>query len=115
MWTGRDDALLLLGVWRHGLGHWDLIAADPELKPLLGDKIRPAAEGGGRGKGERGDDGEAEGKEEAAGGGGGGVPKGAARAGRLASLRACSGGCLRVVLRDGKGSGCGNLGGRGGR
>ncbi|KAK9862303.1 hypothetical protein WJX84_001196, partial [Apatococcus fuscideae] len=30
-WTTRDDAALLLGVYWHGLGHWDKIGADERL------------------------------------------------------------------------------------
>ncbi|KAH3744089.1 protein CHROMATIN REMODELING 5 [Pelomyxa schiedti] len=35
-WGPRDDALLLLGVHRHGIGNWDAITADKSLG--LGDK-----------------------------------------------------------------------------
>ncbi|KAJ9527500.1 hypothetical protein QJQ45_025767 [Haematococcus lacustris] len=30
-WTAHDDAMLLLGTYAHGLGHWELVAADPHL------------------------------------------------------------------------------------
>ena len=30
-WTTRDDAAMLLGVYWHGMGHWDKIANDDRL------------------------------------------------------------------------------------
>ena len=30
-WNTRDDAMLLVGAWRHGFGNWEMIQADPEL------------------------------------------------------------------------------------
>jgi hypothetical protein len=30
-WTPRDDAVLLLGVFYHGLGHWEELVADARL------------------------------------------------------------------------------------
>ncbi|OCF38014.1 chromodomain-helicase-DNA-binding protein 1 [Kwoniella heveanensis BCC8398] len=30
-WTPKDDAHLLIGIWRHGMGSWEAIAQDPEL------------------------------------------------------------------------------------
>ncbi|XP_060115774.1 chromodomain-helicase-DNA-binding protein 2 isoform X1 [Heteronotia binoei] len=38
-WGVEDDARLLLGVYEHGYGNWELIKSDPELK--LTDKILP--------------------------------------------------------------------------
>nr|XP_056722084.1 chromodomain-helicase-DNA-binding protein 2 [Euleptes europaea] len=38
-WGVEDDAHLLLGVYEHGYGNWELIKSDPELK--LTDKILP--------------------------------------------------------------------------
>lgn len=36
-WKSRDDAMLLVGAHRHGLGNWTLIASDEDLE--LGDKV----------------------------------------------------------------------------
>ncbi|RSH91369.1 hypothetical protein EHS25_009668 [Saitozyma podzolica] len=36
-WTAEDDAHLLVGLWRHGFGSWELIAQDESLN--LADKI----------------------------------------------------------------------------
>ncbi len=44
-WGPREDALLLLGVLQHGLGHWDKVAADDTLRPLLGDALAGAVGG----------------------------------------------------------------------
>ncbi|KAK9828376.1 hypothetical protein WJX81_001254 [Elliptochloris bilobata] len=56
-WTARDDAMLLLGVYWHGLGRWDLLAADTRLG--LGAKLAVAAvekrSRGGGGKAAQGD------------------------------------------------------------
>ena len=41
-WTTDDDAHLLLGVWRHGMGHWAAMAGDGELD--LADKLAQAAQ-----------------------------------------------------------------------
>jgi hypothetical protein len=30
-WNPRDDAALLVGVFYHGLGHWEELIADPRL------------------------------------------------------------------------------------
>uniref|UniRef100_H3D578 Chromodomain-helicase-DNA-binding protein 1-like C-terminal domain-containing protein n=1 Tax=Tetraodon nigroviridis TaxID=99883 RepID=H3D578_TETNG len=38
-WDLQDDVHLLLGVYEHGFGNWDLIKTDPDLK--LADKILP--------------------------------------------------------------------------
>ncbi|KAJ8417551.1 hypothetical protein AAFF_G00223940 [Aldrovandia affinis] len=38
-WELEDDTQLLLGVYEHGYGNWDLIKTDPDLK--LGNKILP--------------------------------------------------------------------------
>uniref|UniRef100_A0A3Q3AXZ1 Chromodomain helicase DNA binding protein 2 n=1 Tax=Kryptolebias marmoratus TaxID=37003 RepID=A0A3Q3AXZ1_KRYMA len=38
-WDLQDDVQLLLGIYEHGFGNWDLIKTDPELK--LADKILP--------------------------------------------------------------------------
>lgn len=35
-WDLQDDVHLLLGVYEHGFGNWDLIKTDPDLK--LADK-----------------------------------------------------------------------------
>lgn len=35
-WDLQDDILLLLGIYEHGFGNWDLIKTDPDLK--LADK-----------------------------------------------------------------------------
>ncbi|GAB4815465.1 hypothetical protein N2152v2_002511, partial [Parachlorella kessleri] len=40
-WSPRDDAMLLLGVFRHGVGSWDRVALDEELK--LSEKLAVAA------------------------------------------------------------------------
>lgn len=37
-WDLQDDVHLLLGVYEHGFGNWDLIKTDPDLK--LADKVR---------------------------------------------------------------------------
>lgn len=34
----EDDSRLLLGIYEHGYGNWELIKTDPELK--LTDKVR---------------------------------------------------------------------------
>lgn len=64
-WTPRDDAALLLGVYYHGLGHWEVIIHDQRLAlqgklqcvlagrdepvPASGDKsILPKGEAAGR-------------------------------------------------------------------
>lgn len=36
-WDQQDDVLLLLGIYEHGFGNWDLIKTDPDLK--LADKV----------------------------------------------------------------------------
>lgn len=36
-WTPRDDAMLLLGVYWHGIGHWDALIGDERLG--LADKL----------------------------------------------------------------------------
>lgn len=36
-WDIHDDTQLLLGVYEHGYGNWDLIKTDPDLK--LSDKV----------------------------------------------------------------------------
>lgn len=41
-WTRADDARLLVGVWRHGLGRWAAMAGDAGLG--LGDKLAQAAQ-----------------------------------------------------------------------
>uniref|UniRef100_A0A8C4EQM4 Chromodomain helicase DNA binding protein 2 n=1 Tax=Dicentrarchus labrax TaxID=13489 RepID=A0A8C4EQM4_DICLA len=38
-WELQDDIQLLLGIYEHGFGNWDLIKTDPDLK--LADKILP--------------------------------------------------------------------------
>lgn len=38
-WDQQDDMQLLLGIYEHGFGNWDLIKTDPDLK--LADKILP--------------------------------------------------------------------------
>ncbi|KAM4618886.1 chromodomain-helicase-DNA-binding protein 2 isoform 2-T3 [Polymixia lowei] len=38
-WDLQDDIQLLLGIYEHGYGNWDLIKTDPDLK--LADKILP--------------------------------------------------------------------------
>ncbi|XP_030648443.1 chromodomain-helicase-DNA-binding protein 2 [Chanos chanos] len=38
-WDVQDDTQLLLGIYEHGYGNWDLIKTDPDLK--LSDKILP--------------------------------------------------------------------------
>ncbi|KAM8861444.1 chromodomain-helicase-DNA-binding protein 2 isoform 1-T1 [Synchiropus picturatus] len=38
-WDLEDDTQLLLGIYEHGFGNWDLIKTDPELK--LAEKILP--------------------------------------------------------------------------
>lgn len=35
-WDLQDDVQLLLGIYEHGFGNWDLIKTDPDLK--LADK-----------------------------------------------------------------------------
>ncbi|TIC12910.1 Pentafunctional AroM protein [Wallemia mellicola] len=30
-WSAKDDAMLLIGCWRHGLGNWDTISNDEDL------------------------------------------------------------------------------------
>lgn len=35
-WDLQDDTQLLLGIYEHGFGNWDLIKTDPDLK--LADK-----------------------------------------------------------------------------
>ncbi|CAL8472046.1 g11588 [Coccomyxa elongata] len=40
-WTPHDDAMLLLGIYWHGLGHWDQLAGD--LRLGLGAKLEAAA------------------------------------------------------------------------
>lgn len=35
-WDQQDDLQLLLGIYEHGFGNWDLIKTDPDLK--LADK-----------------------------------------------------------------------------
>lgn len=37
-WDLQDDVHLLLGVYEHGFGNWDLIKTDPDLK--LADKAK---------------------------------------------------------------------------
>ncbi|GIL73203.1 hypothetical protein Vretifemale_3383 [Volvox reticuliferus] len=44
-WTSREDALLLLGVHLHGMGHWDKVAFDEALRPHLADKLAGAVGG----------------------------------------------------------------------
>lgn len=36
-WDNQDDTQLLLGIYEHGYGNWDLLKTDPELK--LADKV----------------------------------------------------------------------------
>lgn len=36
-WSPQDDAMLLVGAWRHGFGSWEKIAIDPDLN--LGGKF----------------------------------------------------------------------------
>lgn len=36
-WDQQDDMQLLLGIYEHGFGNWDLIKTDPDLK--LADKV----------------------------------------------------------------------------
>lgn len=36
-WDLQDDIQLLLGIYEHGFGNWDLIKTDPDLK--LADKV----------------------------------------------------------------------------
>ena len=36
-WELQDDIQLLLGVYEHGYGNWDLIKTDPDLK--LAEKV----------------------------------------------------------------------------
>lgn len=36
-WDLQDDVQLLLGIYEHGFGNWDLIKTDSELK--LADKV----------------------------------------------------------------------------
>lgn len=36
-WDLQDDTQLLLGVYEHGYGNWDLMKTDPDLK--LADKV----------------------------------------------------------------------------
>lgn len=36
-WGVEDDSRLLLGIYEHGYGNWELIKTDPELK--LTDKV----------------------------------------------------------------------------
>lgn len=31
-WNAEDDVQLLLGIYEHGFGNWDLIKTDPDLK-----------------------------------------------------------------------------------
>ncbi|PIA19521.1 hypothetical protein COEREDRAFT_78864 [Coemansia reversa NRRL 1564] len=31
LWGQREDAMLLMGIYRHGFGNWDRVQADPEL------------------------------------------------------------------------------------
>lgn len=31
-WDQQDDLQLLLGIYEHGFGNWDLIKTDPDLK-----------------------------------------------------------------------------------
>uniref|UniRef100_A0A4W4GK68 DNA helicase n=1 Tax=Electrophorus electricus TaxID=8005 RepID=A0A4W4GK68_ELEEL len=38
-WDIQDDTQLLLGIYEHGYGNWDLVKTDPDLK--LSDKILP--------------------------------------------------------------------------
>ncbi|ORX72118.1 hypothetical protein DL89DRAFT_274270 [Linderina pennispora] len=33
LWGQREDAMLLVGIYRHGFGNWDRIQADPDLGP----------------------------------------------------------------------------------
>ncbi|KAK5928070.1 hypothetical protein CgunFtcFv8_013162 [Champsocephalus gunnari] len=42
-WDLPDDVQLLLGIYEHGFGNWDLIKTDPDLK--LADKILPVDPG----------------------------------------------------------------------
>lgn len=37
-WDINDDTQLLLGIYEHGYGNWDLIKTDPDLK--LSEKVR---------------------------------------------------------------------------
>jgi hypothetical protein len=63
-WTPRDDAMLLLGVYWHGMGHWEAIVGSERLG--LGGKLAsvlaPAA-GGGAGEGSSGGGAAAAGKD----------------------------------------------------
>lgn len=36
-WDINDDTQLLLGIYEHGYGNWDLIKTDPDLK--LSEKV----------------------------------------------------------------------------
>lgn len=36
-WDIHDDTQLLLGIYEHGYGNWDLIKTDPDLK--LSEKV----------------------------------------------------------------------------
>ena len=36
-WEVQDDTQLLLGIYEHGYGNWDLIKTDPDIK--LADKV----------------------------------------------------------------------------
>lgn len=40
-WGVEDDSRLLLGIYEHGYGNWELIKTDPELK--LTDKVSHSA------------------------------------------------------------------------
>lgn len=50
-WTPRDDAMLLLGIYWHGMAHWEHVAADARLG--LSAKLAGAV-GGGAGGGKKG-------------------------------------------------------------
>lgn len=42
-WGVEDDSRLLLGIYEHGYGNWELIKTDPELK--LTDKVSACSAG----------------------------------------------------------------------
>ena len=42
-WDVQDDTQLLLGVYEHGYGNWDLIKTDPDLK--LAEKVNTSLAG----------------------------------------------------------------------
>lgn len=40
-WDLQDDTQLLLGIYEHGFGNWDLIKTDPDLK--LTEKVKKSS------------------------------------------------------------------------